>query len=227
MKFAVIVFPGSNCDRDMYHAVQDSLGEEAKLVWYEDADLVEFDAILLPGGFSYGDYLRSGAIAATSNIVNQIKQKASEGMPILGVCNGFQVLLESGLLPGAMLRNKKLKFMCHQEELVVENNQTQFTSSYEEKETISLPIAHGEGNYYCDEKVLAELEANGQIVFRYADNPNGSVGDIAGIINEQGNVLGMMPHPERATEAVLGSDDGLKLFKSVVNHWREAYVAGV
>ncbi|QTM98206.1 phosphoribosylformylglycinamidine synthase subunit PurQ [Sediminibacillus dalangtanensis] len=227
MKFAVIVFPGSNCDRDMYHAVQDSLGEEAELVWYEDADLSGFDAILLPGGFSYGDYLRSGAIAAMSNIVSQIKQKASEGMPILGVCNGFQVLLESGLLPGAMLRNKKLKFMCHQEELVVENNQTQFTSSYEEKETISLPIAHGEGNYFCDKEVLADLEANRQIVFRYGDNPNGSVGDIAGIINKQGNVLGMMPHPERATEAVLGSADGLKLFKSVVNHWREAYVAGV
>ncbi|WP_371069290.1 phosphoribosylformylglycinamidine synthase subunit PurQ [Sediminibacillus sp. JSM 1682029] len=227
MKFAVIVFPGSNCDRDMYHAVKDSLGEEAELVWYENADLSGFDAILLPGGFSYGDYLRSGAIAATSTIVNQIKQKASEGTPVLGVCNGFQVLLESGLLPGAMLRNKKLKFMCRQEELVVENNQTQFTTSYGEKEAIILPIAHGEGNYYCDEGVLADLEANRQIVFRYADNPNGSVGDIAGIINKQGNVLGMMPHPERATESVLGSADGLKLFESVVNHWREAYVAGV
>ncbi|WP_053217312.1 phosphoribosylformylglycinamidine synthase subunit PurQ [Virgibacillus senegalensis] len=227
MKFAVIVFPGSNCDRDMYHAVKDSLGEEAELVWYEHADLSEFDAILLPGGFSYGDYLRSGAIAASSSIVDQIKERAAAGTPVLGVCNGFQILLESGLLPGAMLRNKKLKFICRQESLIVENNHTRFTSSYANKEMIRLPIAHGEGNYYCDEELLADLEANGQIVFRYADNPNGSVGNIAGIINKQGNVLGMMPHPERATETVLGNADGLKLFKSVVNHWREAYVAGV
>ncbi|SDK37037.1 phosphoribosylformylglycinamidine synthase subunit PurQ [Sediminibacillus albus] len=227
MKFAVIVFPGSNCDRDMYHAVTSSLGEEADLVWYEEANLSGYDAILLPGGFSYGDYLRSGAIASTSHVVTEIKQKADMGIPVLGVCNGFQILLEAGLLPGAMLRNKQLKFMCHQEKLVVENNQTRFSSAYTTKEAISLPIAHGEGNYYCDEGELAELEANNQIVFRYANNPNGSVADIAGIINQQGNVLGMMPHPERATEAVLGSSDGLKLFKSVVNHWREAYVAGV
>ncbi|WP_077624261.1 phosphoribosylformylglycinamidine synthase subunit PurQ [Sediminibacillus massiliensis] len=226
MKFAVIVFPGSNCDRDMYYAVTESLQEEAELVWYEDANLEDYDAILLPGGFSYGDYLRSGAIASTSPIVTEIKQRAEDGVPVLGVCNGFQVLLEAGLLPGAMLRNKELKFMCHQEELVVRNNQTQFTNGYSDQEKIVLPIAHGEGNYYCDENVLAELEANNQIVFTYSDNPNGSVADIAGIINKEGNVLGMMPHPERATDQLLGSADGLKLFKSVLNHWREAYVAG-
>ncbi|WP_407269816.1 phosphoribosylformylglycinamidine synthase subunit PurQ [Radiobacillus sp. PE A8.2] len=225
MKFAVVVFPGSNCDRDMYHAAKDSLGEEADLVWYQDANLEDYDAILLPGGFSYGDYLRTGAIASTSAIVNQLKQQAAKGVPILGVCNGFQILLEAGLLPGAMLRNKNLKFMCHFEDLVVQNNESMFTSAYTQAETIALPIAHGEGNYYCDEATLAQLQSNNQIVFTYANNPNGSVSDIAGIVNEAGNVLGMMPHPERAVEALLGGDDGLKLFKSVVNHWRETHVA--
>ncbi|MBM7572786.1 phosphoribosylformylglycinamidine synthase subunit PurQ [Aquibacillus albus] len=224
MKFAVIVFPGSNCDRDMYYAAKDALGEEAELVWYQDADLAEYDAILLPGGFSYGDYLRSGAIASTSHVVAEIKKQAKKGVPILGVCNGFQILLESGLLPGAMLRNQKLKFMCHYQELIVENNKTMFTTAYQDKESISLPIAHGEGNYYCDQETLKELQANNQIVFTYADNPNGSISDIAGIINKEGNVLGMMPHPERAVEDILGSADGLKLFQSVLNNWREAYV---
>ena len=226
MKFAVIVFPGSNCDRDMYHAAKDALGEEAELVWYQSANLENYDAILLPGGFSYGDYLRSGAIASTSTIVAELKNLAARGVPILGVCNGFQVLLESGLLPGAMIRNKNLKFMCRFENLVVENTDTMFTSTYQDKETISLPIAHGEGNYYCDQTTLNQLKANNQIVFTYANNPNGSVSDIAGIINEQGNVLGMMPHPERAVEELLGSDDGLKLFQAILNNWRETYVAG-
>lgn len=226
MKFAVIVFPGSNCDRDMYHAAKDALGEEADLVWYADANLANYDAILLPGGFSYGDYLRTGAIASTSTIVSQLKIQADKGVPILGVCNGFQILLESGLLPGAMLKNKNLKFMCHFEQLIVENNHTIFTTAYGEKEAISLPIAHGEGNYYCDPTTLASLKENNQIVFSYANNPNGSVADIAGIVNEQGNVLGMMPHPERAVEALLGCDDGLKLFKSMLENWRETYVAG-
>ncbi|WP_138417826.1 phosphoribosylformylglycinamidine synthase subunit PurQ [Aquibacillus sediminis] len=225
MRFAVIVFPGSNCDRDMYHAAKDALGEEAELVWYQsDENLADYDAILLPGGFSYGDYLRSGAIASTSSIVTEIKQQAALGKPILGVCNGFQVLLESGLLPGAMLRNKRLKFMCHFEELVVQNNETIFTTSYQKHERISLPIAHGEGNYYCDPATQQQLEANGQIVFTYGENPNGSVADIAGIINEQGNVLGMMPHPERAVEELLGSADGLKLFQSILHNWRESHV---
>ncbi|MCT2536789.1 phosphoribosylformylglycinamidine synthase subunit PurQ [Aquibacillus koreensis] len=226
MKFAVIVFPGSNCDRDMYHAAKDALGAEAELVWYQTANLEDYDAILVPGGFSYGDYLRCGAIAATSHIVTEIKREAAKGKPVLGVCNGFQILLEAGLLPGALLRNKNLKFMCRFEDLVVENSKTMFSSAYEEKQVISLPIAHGEGNYYCDDATLKQLKANNQIVFTYANNPNGSVEDIAGIVNEEGNVLGMMPHPERAVESILGGDDGLNLFKSVLNNWREAYVTG-
>ncbi|MFD1171126.1 phosphoribosylformylglycinamidine synthase subunit PurQ [Oceanobacillus picturae] len=225
MKFAVIVFPGSNCDRDMYHAVKDVLKEEADLVWYQSANLEDYEAILLPGGFSYGDYLRSGAVAATSDIMQQIKAHASKGKPVLGVCNGFQILLEAGLLPGAMQRNKNLAFMCHQEPLVVENNETLFTSLYEQGEVVQFPIAHGEGNYFCDEETLEKLKANKQIVFTYKNNPNGSVADIAGIRNEEGNVLGMMPHPERAVEALLGSADGVKLFQSVVKNWRESYVA--
>lgn len=227
MKFAVIVFPGSNCDRDMYHAVKDALGQEAELVWYQDATtLANYDAILLPGGFSYGDYLRCGAMASTSTIVKELRVQADKGTPILGVCNGFQILLEAGLLPGALLRNKNLKFMCHQEDLIVSNNQTLFTTAYQKDEVISIPIAHGEGNYFCDEQTLARLKANNQIVFTYKNNPNGSIQDIAGIINERGNVLGMMPHPERATETILGSEDGLKLFKSILENWRESYVAG-
>lgn len=226
MKFAVVVFPGSNCDRDMYYAAKDALGQEADMLWYKDANLDGYDAILIPGGFSYGDYLRCGAIASTSNVVKQLREKAKQGVPILGVCNGFQILLEAGLLPGALLRNEKLKFMCHFEELVVENNDTIFTSNYEKGEVISIPIAHNEGNYYCDEETLAQLKANNQIVFTYKNNPNGSVSDIAGVTNEQGNVLGMMPHPERAVEAILNSADGLKLFQSMLQNWREKYVAG-
>ncbi|WP_017472822.1 phosphoribosylformylglycinamidine synthase subunit PurQ [Amphibacillus jilinensis] len=224
MKFAVIVFPGSNCDRDMYYAAKDALGAEAELVWYQDSSLEGYDAILLPGGFSYGDYLRCGAIASTSEIVKSLHREADRGTPILGVCNGFQILLESGLLPGALLRNKGLKFLCHHEHLVVRNNQTLFTSEYEKGQMISIPIAHGEGNYFCDPTTLAQLKANNQIVFTYQNNPNGSVEDIAGIVNEKGNVLGMMPHPERATEAILGSEDGLNLFKSMLVNWRESYV---
>ncbi|SEH88555.1 phosphoribosylformylglycinamidine synthase subunit I [Halobacillus karajensis] len=223
MKFAVIVFPGSNCDRDMYHAVKDQLGEEADLVWYKEANLADYDAILLPGGFSYGDYLRSGAIAATSDIIAQISKAAKAGKPVLGVCNGFQILLEMGLLPGAMLPNEKLKFMCHYETLIVENSDTMFTRSYDHQEKIEIPIAHGDGNYFCDEQTLRELRDNNQIVFTYDQNPNGSVGNIAGIMNEKGNVLGMMPHPERAVEALLGHDDGRRLFESILTHWREQH----
>ncbi|MCA0984378.1 phosphoribosylformylglycinamidine synthase subunit PurQ [Halobacillus yeomjeoni] len=220
MKFAVVVFPGSNCDRDMYFAAKDALGEEADLVWYQEADLSDYDAILLPGGFSYGDYLRSGAIAATSQVTEQIRAAAEAGKPILGVCNGFQVLLETGLLPGAMLSNVNQKFMCHYETLIVENNETMFTSHYEKKEKISIPIAHGDGNYYCDEETYQTLLENDQIAFTYENNPNGSVGDIAGITNEAGNVLGMMPHPERAVEKLIGNEDGLRLFQSILTHWR-------
>jgi phosphoribosylformylglycinamidine synthase subunit PurQ / glutaminase len=225
VKFAVIVFPGSNCDVDMYYAIKDELGEEVEYVWHDADNLDEFAGILLPGGFSYGDYLRSGAIARFSNVMKAIMKAAEEGKPILGVCNGFQILLEAGLLPGAMRRNNSLKFICRPVELRVENNETMFTSTYEKGEIITIPIAHGEGNYYCDEETLNELIANRQIVFRYHnENPNGSLEDIAGIMNEKGNVLGMMPHPERAVDELLGSADGLKLFQSIVKYWREAHV---
>lgn len=216
MKFAVIVFPGSNCDLDMYHAVKDVLGEEADYVFHTETSLDGYDGVLLPGGFSYGDYLRCGAIAQFSPIMNEVKRFAEEGRPVLGVCNGFQVLVEAGLLPGVLMRNRDLKFMCKTVELKVETNETMFTNDYALGETIQVPIAHGEGNYYCDEATLETLRANGQIAFTYTDNPNGSVANIAGITNVQGNVLGMMPHPERAVEALLGGEDGKRLFTSMV-----------
>ncbi|MEB1809123.1 MAG: phosphoribosylformylglycinamidine synthase subunit PurQ [Bacillaceae bacterium] len=225
MKFAVIVFPGSNCDADMYHAIADALGEEVEYVWHAETDLDRFDGILLPGGFSYGDYLRSGAIARFANVMESVIKAAEAGKPVLGVCNGFQVLLEAGLLPGAMKRNENLKFICRPVDLVVENNETMFTSEYEQGQVVSIPVAHGEGNYYCDEETLASLKENKQIVFSYRTNVNGSLEQIAGIVNEQGNVLGMMPHPERAVEPLLGSEDGLKLFKSILRNWRETHVA--
>lgn len=224
MKFAVIVFPGSNCDADMYHAIKVGLGEDVEYVWHAETNLDEFDAILLPGGFSYGDYLRSGAIARFSNIMESVIQAAEAGKPVLGVCNGFQILLEAGLLPGAMKRNENLKFICRPVNLVVENNETMFTSDYSTAQVISIPVAHGEGNYYCDEETFAKLKANGQIVFTYETNVNGSLEQIAGITNEKGNVLGMMPHPERAVEQLLGSEDGLKLFTSILRNWRETNV---
>lgn len=224
MKFAVIVFPGSNCDVDMYHAIKDELGEEVEYVWHDATDLSDFDAILLPGGFSYGDYLRTGAIARFSNVMKEVVKAANQGKPVLGVCNGFQILLEVGLLPGAMRRNEELKFMCRPLELKVENNTTLFTNAYEQGEHLTIPIAHGEGNYYCDEQTLQTLKDNNRIVFTYKNNPNGSLEDIAGIVNEKGNVLGMMPHPERAVDQLLGSADGLKLFQSIVKSWRESYV---
>ena len=225
MKFAVLVFPGSNCDIDMYHAIKDELGEEVEFVWHSETDLGGFDGILVPGGFSYGDYLRCGAMANQSNIMSELKKAAEAGKPILGVCNGFQILTEAGLLPGALLRNKNLKFMCRPVQLKVENNTTMFTSQYEQGEVITIPIAHGEGNYYCDEETLHRLKENNQIVFTYSgDNPNGSLEDIAGIVNERGNVLGMMPHPERAVDALVGGADGLGVFKSIVKQWRENHV---
>ena len=225
MKFAVIVFPGSNCDVDMYHAIKDELGEDVEYVWHTETDLSQFDGILLPGGFSYGDYLRCGAIARFSNVMEQVVKAADEGKPVVGVCNGFQILLEAGLLPGAMRRNESLHFICRNTQLKVENNETMFTNQYNENEVITVPIAHGEGNYYCDDATLKQLQDNNQIVFTYAGtNPNGSLEKIAGITNKQGNVLGMMPHPERAVDKLLSSADGLKLFKSIVKHWRESNV---
>ncbi len=225
MKFAVIVFPGSNCDIDMFHAIQDEIGEEVEYVPHTADSLEGFDGILLPGGFSYGDYLRTGAIARFSAVMAEVVKAADAGVPILGVCNGFQILLEAGLLPGAMRKNRDLAFICKQTQLKVENNTTMFTTGYENGETITLPIAHGEGNYYCDKDTLSQLKENNQIAFTYhVDNPNGSLENIAGIVNENGNVLGIMPHPERAVDGLLGSEDGLKLFQSIVRNWRESYV---
>ncbi|MBB5149045.1 MULTISPECIES: phosphoribosylformylglycinamidine synthase subunit PurQ [Ureibacillus] len=225
MKFAVLVFPGSNCDIDMYHAIKDELGEEVEYVWHDATDLSKFDAILIPGGFSYGDYLRCGAMASQSNVMKAVKKAAEEGKPVLGVCNGFQILTEAGLLPGVLLRNQNLKFICRTVQLKVENNNTLFTNQYEQGQIINIPIAHGEGNYFCDEETLKKLQEKNQIVFTYSgENPNGSLSDIAGIVNERGNVLGMMPHPERAVDALLGSADGLALFKSIVKQWRESHV---
>jgi phosphoribosylformylglycinamidine synthase len=208
----------------MYHAIKDELGEEVEYVWHDATSLDGFDAILLPGGFSYGDYLRTGAIARFSNVMQEVVKAAEAGKPVLGVCNGFQILLEAGLLPGAMRRNESLKFICKNVELRVENNETMFSGSYKQGETIQIPVAHGEGNYYCDEETLTRLKENKQIVFTYTNNPNGSLADIAGIMNEQGNVLGMMPHPERAVDELLGGADGVKLFQSIVKQWRDSHV---
>ena len=224
MKFAVIVFPGSNCDLDMYHAIKDELGEDAEYVWHDSTDLSGYDGILLPGGFSYGDYLRCGAIAQSSAIMDEVKKAAEAGKPVLGICNGFQILTEAGLLPGVLLRNKNMKFMCRTVGLKVENAGTLFTNEYAEGQEIQIPIAHGEGNYYCDDATYEQLKKNNQIVFTYADDFNGSRNNIAGIVNERGNVLGMMPHPERAVSELIGGSDGLALFKSIVKQWREANV---
>ncbi|WP_086347286.1 phosphoribosylformylglycinamidine synthase subunit PurQ [Candidatus Enterococcus clewellii] len=220
MKFAVIVFPGSNCDMDMLWAVKNILGAEAEYVRHDAESLDGFDGVLLPGGFSYGDYLRCGAIARFSKIIEEVIRFADEGKPVFGTCNGFQILTEAGLLPGALIRNKSLHFVCKTAELKVTNAETKFTSAYEQDEIIRIPVAHGEGNYYCDEETLQRLKDNNQIVFTYnSENPNGSVADIAGIINEKGNVLGMMPHPERAVESLLGSEDGLRFFQSIINNF--------
>lgn len=225
MKFAVLVFPGSNCDLDMYHAIKDELGEEVEYVWHDETDLSSYDGILVPGGFSYGDYLRCGAMANQSNVMVEVKKAAEAGKPVLGVCNGFQILTEAGLLPGALLRNRDLKFICKNVALKVVNNNTLFTNQYEKDEVISIPIAHGEGNYYCDDATLKQLEDNNQIVFTYSgENPNGSLADIAGIVNERGNVLGMMPHPERSVNELINGSEGLALFKSIVKQWRESNV---
>ncbi|KOY70774.1 phosphoribosylformylglycinamidine synthase subunit PurQ [Apilactobacillus kunkeei] len=220
MKFAVISFPGSNCDMDMYYAVRDSLNEDVDLVTSDATNLDGYDGVLIPGGFSYGDYLRSGAVARFAPVMESVKEMAAEGKPVLGVCNGFQILTEANLLPGSLQHNTSMEFISDWSKLRIQNNDTMFTDQYEESEVIDIPIAHGEGNYYCDDETLAQLKVNDQIVFTYEDNPNGSCDNIAGVVNEQGNVLGMMPHPERAVESILGGTDGLKLFKSLLNHVR-------
>ncbi|WP_412520080.1 phosphoribosylformylglycinamidine synthase subunit PurQ [Staphylococcus simulans] len=220
MKFAVLVFPGSNCDRDMLNAALKT-GVDAEYVDYRVTSLEGFDGVLIPGGFSFGDYLRSGAMASVAPVIKEVKRFADEGKPVLGVCNGFQILTEIGLLPGALLHNDSHLFVSRNEALKVVNNNTPFTKAYAEGETVVYPVAHGEGNYYCTKEMYEALEANNQIILKYADNPNGSYDDIAGIVNEKGNVCGMMPHPERALESILGTDDGVKLFESMVNSWRE------
>ncbi|MCT6822965.1 MAG: phosphoribosylformylglycinamidine synthase subunit PurQ [Apilactobacillus sp.] len=220
MKFAVISFPGSNCDMDMYYAIRDSLGEDVDLVPSDSTNLDGYDGVMIPGGFSYGDYLRSGAVARFAPVMESVKQMAEDGKPVLGVCNGFQILTEANLLPGSLQHNTSMEFISDWSKLRVQNNDTMFSDGYDESEVIDIPIAHGEGNYYCDDETLAQLKANNQIVFTYEDNPNGSCDNIAGVVNEQGNVLGMMPHPERAVESILGGTDGLKLFKSLLNHVR-------
>lgn len=217
MKIAVIVFPGSNCDIDLYEALHTVCDADVEYVSYKQDNLDGFDAVMLPGGFSYGDYLRCGAIARFSPIMPAVIEFAKNGKPVFGTCNGFQILTEVGLLPGALKRNNSLKFVCKTVELTVENTNTPFTSLYKKGEKINLPIAHADGSYYADEELLAELEENGQVVFRYSkENPNGSLNDIAGITNKQGNILGMMPHPERAVEMLLGNEDGLRVFKSLL-----------
>ena len=225
MTFAVVVFPGSNCDQDAYHAARHVLGQNAEYIWHKDTDLKGADVVILPGGFAHGDYLRTGAMARFSPVMREVEAFAGRGGPVLGICNGFQVLLEAGLLPGAMLRNRGLKFRCEHVHIRVEQIDTPFTMSCRAGQVLRIPIAHGEGNYFADPATVAGLEEKRQVIFRYTTaageltddaNPNGSVSSIAGICNERRNVVGLMPHPERACEMALGSGDGLLLFESVV-----------
>ncbi|MEE8185909.1 MAG: phosphoribosylformylglycinamidine synthase subunit PurQ [Thermodesulfobacteriota bacterium] len=230
MKVAIIVFPGSNCDHDCYHVIKHVLGKQANFIWHKEKDISSYDVVILPGGFSYGDYLRAGAIARFSPIMRAVEEFAHQRGLVLGICNGFQILLEVGLLPGAMLRNRSLKFICKDMYLRVDNINTPFTLKYFENQVVRMPIAHAEGNYYVDDKTLTQLKKNNQIVFRYSDydgqisneiNPNGSVGNIAGICNDRGNILGMMPHPERCGEHILGGEDGYTLFESLMYYFQK------
>jgi len=230
VRFGVVVFPGSNCDHDAYYVCRKILHQDAVFLWHKEADLKNADVVILPGGFSYGDYLRCGAIARFSPVMREVTRFANEGGMVLGICNGFQILLEAGLLPGVLLRNASLKFVCKYVHVRVENAETRFTGRCREREVLEIPVAHGEGNYFTDPGTLSRLEANKQIVFRYCDpdggitnaaNPNGSLAGIAGIINERGNVMGMMPHPERASDPVLRHTDGRKIFASII----ESFVA--
>ncbi len=215
MRFGVVVFPGSNCDHDAWYAVSRNLGQPAEFIWHESSNLGNVDAIILPGGFSYGDYLRCGAIAKFSPVMAAVRRFAADGGLVLGICNGFQILVESGLLPGALIRNRGLKFICRQVELEVVTADSPFTSQAERGQILRMPIAHGEGCYYADDRTLDELAAEDRVVLRYRDNPNGSLRDIAGILNRERNVMGLMPHPERATEPLMGSSDGLVVFRSM------------
>ena len=216
MKAAVVVFPGSNCDRDTAVALEMATGQKPRMIWHADTELPKLDLIVLPGGFSYGDYLRTGAMAAHSPVMREVVAQAKKGVYVLGICNGFQILCESQLLPGVLLRNESLKFICKPVTMRVESNDNRFLSKYSVGQEITMPIAHGEGNYFAEPDTLKRLEDNGQAVLRYCENPNGSARDIAGIISDKGNVLGLMPHPERAAEALHGSPDGAAMFKSLV-----------
>ena len=233
MKFGIVVFPGTWSDRDTHHAVSGVLGQDAEYIWHGDETLDQFDAIVLPGGFSYGDFLRCGAIARFSPVMEAVTAFAERGGPVIGICNGFQVLCESGLLPGVLMRNDHLEFRCIWTDLRVENSSTIFTSASIEGQTLHIPMSHGEGNYQADADTIKRLEDNGQVVFRYADangnvtpdiNPNGSINNIAGIVNELGNVLGMMPHPEKACEKLIGGDDGNVIFTSIIDNFVQAVV---
>ena len=217
MKAAVVVFPGSNCDRDCKVAIERSTGAKVEMVWHAETELAaDLDLIVLPGGFSYGDYLRCGAMAAQSPVMGEIKKASERGVAVVGVCNGFQVLCEAHMLPGALLRNASLKYVCKAVALDVTNAQTRFTAGYQGRREVKMTVGNGEGNFFADEATLDRIEGEGQVVFRYRDNPNGSARDIAGIVNKSGNVLGMMPHPDRAFEDELGSSDGAILFQSVL-----------
>ena len=216
MKFGVVVFPGSNCDHDAFFAVTHNLGQSAEFIWHDAASLPDVDAVILPGGFSYGDYLRCGAIAKFSPVMAAVKNFACDGGLVLGICNGFQILVECGLLPGALIRNTGLKFVCRSVELRIESSNSPFTSAAQKGSVVSFPVAHGEGCYVADEYTLDELEAEDRVTFRYLDNPNGSQRNIAGILNRERNVMGLMPHPERVTEPLMGSMDGLCVFQSMV-----------
>ena len=227
LKFGIVVFPGSNCDHDAYYVIKKILGYDAVFLWHKDKDLQNCDVIILPGGFSYGDYLRTGAIARFSHIMDSVFNFAENGGYLLGICNGFQILLEAGLLPGCMLKNKSLQFVCKDVYLSVRNKDTVFTKGIENGKTIKVPVAHGDGNYFVDTETLKSLEENNQIVFQYSSengkctdefNPNGSVKNIAGIINKKGNILGMMPHPERCSSNILGKNDGSMIFNSIANN---------
>lgn len=225
MQFGVVVFPGSNCDHDCQHVLKNVLGMESEFVWHKTSDVSKYDCLVLPGGFSYGDYLRTGAIARFSPVMDAVKRHAEKGKLVIGICNGFQILLEAGLLPGAMLRNNSLQFVCKYVHLRVENTESPFTRTLKEGQVLSVPIAHGDGNYFADEVTLAELERNNQILVRYCDpegqitpesNPNGSLRNIAGIVNRSKNIFGLMPHPERASEKEMGSLDGVGIFNSIL-----------
>jgi phosphoribosylformylglycinamidine synthase len=217
MKFGVVIFPGSNCEQDCFYAIQSVLGKPAEYIWHQDTSIKDFDAVILPGGFSYGDYLRTGALAKFSPVMNAIADFAKKGGLVFGICNGFQILTEAGLLPGALLRNVGLKYVCKFEYLKTENTDTPFTNLLTKGQRLLVPVGHGDGNFFADADTLKRIEDNGQVVFRYETNPNGSLNDIAGIVNEGRNVLGMMPHPDRSSEAILGSSDGKLIFESMVN----------